>query len=141
MPVPPQVIESAPHSSIADVLSAYETLQHVPAGKPLFREGTLPAGVWVLRAGEVELSCSSKGGDALAMQIADAGEILGLTSVVSGRAHDSTAIARTGCETGFIEKNRFLRLLEEKPGLWLTVLRMISKSINACWDCMRTLKA
>lgn len=137
MPVPPQVIESA----LGELLSPFETIGHVPAGKPLFREGTLPAGVWVLRAGEVELSCSLKNGDALAVQIADAGEILGLTSVVSGRAHDSTATARTSCETGFIEKNRFLRLLEEKPSLWLTVLRMISANVNACWDCMRTLKA
>jgi CRP-like cAMP-binding protein len=127
-------------SSIADLLAPYETIEIVPPGRVLFREGGEPAGVYFLHSGEVDLCFSSpKSGAAKSLLLAGAGEILGLTSVMSGRSHDSTGTARTTCITGFIDKNRFLRLLDEKPALWVVVLRMISSNINACWECMRSL--
>jgi uncharacterized protein YneF (UPF0154 family) len=43
--------------------------------------------------------------------------------------------------TGFIAKERFLKLLDENPPLWFSVLQMISSEINSCYDCMRTLTA
>jgi CRP/FNR family cyclic AMP-dependent transcriptional regulator len=127
--------------AVDDVLAPYETIEKVPAGKTLFREGTDPAGVWVLHSGQVELTCAAKGGAAMPLLAVDAGQILGLTSIVSGRSHDASAVARKSSVVGFIQKDRFLRLLDEKPALWLSVLRMISTDINACWDCMRSLKA
>jgi CRP-like cAMP-binding protein len=126
-----------PH--VAETLAPFETVEVWPAEKVLFREGTSPAGVYFLHAGEVDLCFSGKNGEAKSLLVADAGQILGLTSVMSGRAHDCSATTRSASVTGFVQKDRFLRLLDEKPGLWLTVLRMISKDINACWDCMRSL--
>ena len=124
------------NSVVADSLEAYEKIETWPAGKVLFREGAEPVGVYFLHSGDVDLSFSSK-----PLLSAHAGEILGLTSVMSGHAHDSTAVTRSTCVTGFVEMNQFLRLLDEKPALWLTVLRLISSNINQCWDCMRSLSA
>lgn len=124
------------NSVVADTLAPYETIEAWPVGKVLFREGTEPTGVYFLHSGDVDLSFSSK-----PLLFAHAGEILGLTSVMSTRPHDSTAVTRTACITGFVEKNQFLRLLDEQPALWLTVLRLISTNINQCWDCMRSLSA
>lgn len=123
-------------SPIAQELAPYETIQVWPEGRLLFREGGAPEGVWYLHSGEVELQFSGK-----PMLRAEPGQILGLTSVMSSRPHDSTATTRTPCITGFIEVRRFLALLEEKPTLWLAVLRMISSNISACWECMRGLSA
>lgn len=128
-------------SLAAETLAPYETLESWPAGRVLFREGTQPEGVYFLHEGEVDLFFSSRSGEARSLLLAEAGQILGLTCVVSGRHHDSSATTRTACVTGFVEKHQFLRLLDEKPTLWLTVLRMISSSISACWDCMRNLAA
>lgn len=129
-------------SLAAETLAPYETLESWPAGRVLFREGSQPEGVYFLHEGEVDLCFSSaRSGEARSLLLAEAGQILGLTCVVSGRPHDSSATTRTACVTGFVEKHQFLRLLDEKPALWLTVLRMISSSINACWDCMRSLAA
>lgn len=122
------------NSPVAEAVALYEVIEAWPAGKVLFREGSLPEGVYFLHSGEVDLCFSSK-----PLLVADAGQFLGLTSVMSDRPHDSSATTRTPCVTGFIEKNRFLRLLEEKPALWLTVLQMISSNISACWDFMRAL--
>jgi len=133
-----------PHAatSVAEALEPFETVEAWPSGKLLFREGTQPNGVYYVHSGEVDLCFSSpKTGGAKSLLTVDAGQILGLTSVVSGRPHDCSATARSACITGFIPKERFLTLLDEKPALWLTVLRMISANINACWDCMRALSA
>jgi CRP-like cAMP-binding protein len=128
------------NSLVAETLSPLEKIEAWPAGKMLFREGTQPDGVYFLHEGEVDLYFSSpRSGEARSLLVADAGQILGLTCVVSGRTHDCSATTRSACITGFVEKNQFLRLLDENPTLWLTVLRMISSNINACWDCMRAL--
>ena len=124
------------NSVVSDVLAPYESIEVWPAGRTLFREGATPAGVYFLHSGDVDLSFSSK-----PLLSSHAGEILGLTSVMSSHPHDSTAVTRTVCTTGFVEKIQFLRLLDEKPTLWLTVLRLISTNINQCWDCMRSLSA
>lgn len=119
-----------------ELLQPYETRHTVPAGKVLFREADPADGVYVLHAGEVALSFSSK-----PMQLSEAGEILGLATVMSGRAHDSSALTRTECVVGFVEKSVFLRLLDEQPSLWLIVLQMISANISQCWQSMRAMAA
>jgi CRP-like cAMP-binding protein len=132
-------VESRPElvpPAVASMIEPYETIHAFPAGKLLFREGMDPEGVYFLHSGEVELSFSNK-----PMLVMEPGQILGLTCVMSDRAHDCSAVTRSSCVAGFVEKNQFLRLLDEQPALWLTVLRMISTNINACWECMRTLAA
>lgn len=125
---------------VAESLAPFERIESWPAGQQLFREGAQPEGVYFLHEGEVDLFFSPpRSGEARSLLIADAGQILGLTCVLSGRPHDCSAITRTACTTGFVGKNQFLRLLDQKPSLWLNVLRMISANINACWDCMRNL--
>jgi CRP-like cAMP-binding protein len=130
------------NSLVADTLAPYESIEAFAPGKMLFQEGTQPDGVYFLHSGAVDLCFSSpRSGESKSLLVADAGQILGLTCVVSGRPHDCSATTRTSCITGFIEKHRFLRLLDDHPALWLTVLRMISSNISACWDCMRSLSA
>lgn len=130
------VVDEAYNPLVAEMLAPYERIEAWPAGKVLFAEGSQPEGVYFLQSGEVDLSFSNK-----PLLAAEPGQLLGLTCVMSDRAHDSTAITRSACITGFIGKTEFLRLLDEKPTLWLAVLRMISSNINACWDCMRSLSA
>jgi CRP-like cAMP-binding protein len=121
-------------SPITQELAPYETIHVWPEGRTLFREGSSPEGVWFLHSGEVELQFSGK-----PVLRVGPGQLLGITSVMANRAHDATATTHTPCITGFIELNRFLGLLEEKPALWLAVLQMISANITACWQTMRGL--
>ena len=68
---------------------------------------------------------------------ASPGEILGLESVVSRRPHDATARAITSCELGFIERESFLRVLDESPAIWFSVLRLLSQGVNASYASLR----
>ena len=124
---------------ITEVLAPFEKNETIPRGQVLFREGEEPRGLYFLHSGQVDLLFASRTGDTKTLRVAEAGQILGLSCIVSRKPHDCTATCKTSCNVGFIDREAFQRLLEEKPGLWFTVLQMISADVNACWDCMRTL--
>jgi CRP-like cAMP-binding protein len=113
--------------------------QHRAAGEMLFAEGETPAGVYVLHAGEVELVFTPREGEPKPLRVVNPGRILGLSSVVMQHPHDCSAIARTECEVGFVDREEFLRSLEKTPAIWLSVLRMLSSDVNAVYDDMRAL--
>ena len=53
--------------------------------------------------------------------------------------HDCSAVARTDCEVGFVERETFLRSIENTPAIRMSVLRILSSDVNAAYDDMRTL--
>jgi CRP-like cAMP-binding protein len=126
---------------IETVLAESETLEHVRPGDTIFREGDEPRGVYVLESGQVDLLFSARNGSAKPLRLAEAGQILGLSNVVTQRTHDCTAVARTACDVGFIDRNDFLRALDDSPSVWFSVLRMLSNDVNAVYDDMRALAA
>jgi CRP/FNR family cyclic AMP-dependent transcriptional regulator len=118
-------------------LSARETLQHRPAGTILFNEGDQPRGIYLIHSGTIDLLMRARNGDWKRMRTASAGDILGLESVVSIGPNDATARAITSCELGFIERESFLRVLDESPAIWFSVLRLLSQGVNASYDSLR----
>jgi CRP-like cAMP-binding protein len=111
----------------------------VKPGETIFREGERPDGVYILQEGTVDLLFASRNGNVKPLRLAQAGQILGLSCVVTQRNHDCTAVARTRCELGFIERDAFLRMLDDSPAVWFSVLRLLSNDVNAVYDDMRTL--
>ena len=120
-------------------LKTVEQREHRAAGEMLFVEGEAPAGVYVLYEGAVELVFSPHQGTPKPLRAVNPGHILGLSSVVMQHPHDCSAVARTECEIGFVEREAFLRSLEKTPAIWLSILRMLSNDVNAVYDDMRAL--
>jgi CRP-like cAMP-binding protein len=120
-------------------LKAVEKRERRAAGEMLFMEGESPAGVYVLHEGDVELVFSPHEGKPKPLRVVGAWRILGLSSVVMQRPHDCSAIARTECEVGFVEREEFLRSLEKSPAIWLSVLSMLSSDVDAVYGDMRAL--
>ena len=130
--------ELATRRQSADVcLTERETLQHRPAGAIVFNEGDQPRGIYLVHSGAIELLMHARNGDWKRMRTVAVGGILGLEAVVSLRSHDCTARTLAPCELGFIEKESFLRLLEETPDVWFSVLRLLSQGVNASYDSLR----
>jgi len=111
------------------------------AGETLFREGEQPRGVYIVRSGAVTLLFTGKGGAAKPLREAHTGQILGLSCVVTRRAHDCTATAAEPCEVGFIDKDDLLHALEDSPAVWFSVLHVLSSEVNAVYDDIRLLAA
>ena len=128
-------------SIIETNLAGRETLIRFSAGQTLFREGETPRGVYVLHSGTVDLLFSARDGSAKPLREAQPGQILGLSCVVTQRPHDCTATAAEPCEVAFIERDDFLRALDDSPAVWFSVLRVLSSEVNAVYDDIRTMAA
>src|SRR3954469_4436238 len=69
-----------------------------PQNSVLFVEGQNPRGLMVLTQGRVKLTVSSAEGKTLIVKIADAGELLGLSSCLLNQPHKVTAETLTPCQ-------------------------------------------
>jgi len=83
-------------------------------GTLLFSEGEKPGGIHMLCQGEVRLSTRLRDGRTAVLKLAQPGEILGLSSCISGSSYDLTAKADTTCQANFVKRQDFLRFLREQ---------------------------
>jgi len=100
----------------AAVLQEFEKLKVstvFPKDALLFVEGQTPRGIHMLCQGEVKLSTTSRDGKTLILKVAQPGEILGLSSCISGTSYGVTAEAHRPCQASFIRREDFLRFLRE----------------------------
>lgn len=84
-------IETAPLSD-ADIsaLASYVSRREIERGAVLFPEGKIPAGVWIIRDGTVELSVGA-GRQRQVVQLLRAGDVDGNVQLILGMAFPYTA--------------------------------------------------
>jgi CRP/FNR family transcriptional regulator len=109
-----------------------------PAGAILFSEQQPPVGVFVILEGEVKLSINSSDGRRLNLRIARAGEILGLTSTLSGSAFEMTAETLYPAKIAPIGRREFLGFLMRHPEAYQTVTEELSRQLTMACDQLRT---
>jgi CRP/FNR family cyclic AMP-dependent transcriptional regulator len=94
-----------------DILAELDKLgqrQVYSRGQRLFEAGSAARNALVLCQGRVKLTASSVEGRSAIVRLADAGEVLGLASVVLGRDHDVTAEALTSIQVNAVAGERLL---------------------------------
>src|SRR5215472_139944 len=100
-------------SAAVEHLSSITSASTYPKGATLFVEGQTSRGVFILCNGRVKLSTSSADGKTLILRIADAGEVLGLAAVVSGKEYQVTADVLEPTQANFIARHDFQAFLRE----------------------------
>ena len=124
------------------VLREFEKLKSstmFPKGAVLFVEGQTPQGIHMLCQGEVKLSTTSRDGRNLILKVARPGEILGLSSCISGLPFDVTAEAHTPCQTNFIRRQDFLRFLREHGRACLRAAEQLGAQHQGVLAIIRTI--
>jgi len=91
-----------------DDFNAIGTLITLPAGAILLREEDPVNQVFVIRKGQVKLSCISKEGKTLNCKIAGAGDLIGLVAVISDSLSEFTAETLSPTEVKVIPSKDFL---------------------------------
>ena len=99
-----------------------------PRGSLLFVEGQTAQGVYILCSGKVKLSTCSRDGKIIILQIAEAGEVLGLSAVVSGSLYEATAEVIESCQISFVRRGDFLRLLRHNTDACLSAAQQLSRN-------------
>jgi CRP/FNR family transcriptional regulator len=117
-------------------LQAFENIKYAtayPQGAVLFVEGQLPRGIFVLCKGSVKLSINSPSGRTVIVKLAEAGEVLGLSATISGKAYEVTAETIDPCQVNFVKRDDFLRFLKDDVEACFKVAEQLSEKYhNAC---------
>ena len=128
-----------PTQAIENQLNTVERIERLPAQAILFREGDEPKGAYIIHAGQVDLSFTSKKGLVRPLRSAGGGDIVGLESVMTNQTYDCSATTVTPSRVGFIPKESLQEYLDANPGAWFTVLKFLCRDVNACWSSMRAM--
>ncbi|HLG14451.1 MAG TPA: Crp/Fnr family transcriptional regulator [Blastocatellia bacterium] len=110
-----------------------------PKGAMLFVEAQSPRGIFVLCSGHAKLSTCSSDGKTLITQVAEPGELLGLSATVSGKPYEATAETLDRCQVNFIKRDDFLRFLAEHGEACLRVAQHLSNNYHQAYEQVRSL--
>jgi CRP/FNR family transcriptional regulator len=109
-----------------------------PMGAILFLEKQNPRGVYVLCQGEIKLSISSSEGKTMILRIAKPGDILGLSSALSGTPYEATAETLHACKVVFILRDQFLRFIAQHAEAYQHVVGRLTAEIQSSQEHLRT---
>ena len=110
-----------------------------PPGAVLFAEGQQPRGLYLVCRGTVKLSISAGDGKTLIIHIAQQGEVLGLSSIVAGSLHKTTAETLEPSQINFIRRDDFLRFLQSNHEACANATRQLSREVEADTDHIRAI--
>ncbi len=110
-----------------------------PRGKVLFAEGEPARGVFILRTGRAGISIASSEGRVVILRLAQAGDVLGLNSVLRGSAYDTTVKTLEPCRTDFIARAELIELVERSQPVAHAVLQILSREIGELTNRARSL--
>jgi CRP/FNR family transcriptional regulator, cyclic AMP receptor protein len=120
----------------SDALHELERLKRSSAfseGQVLFHEGQTAEHVMILCQGRVKLSVSSPKGKKMILSIAEAGEVLGLSSVIAEKGYEATAEALEPVQVNTIERKPFIEFLHRFQNVAVHAARELSEAqLRAC---------
>jgi CRP/FNR family transcriptional regulator, cyclic AMP receptor protein len=123
-------------AALADFDTLVVPVSH-PANNVLFSETQDNAGVMVIVEGEVKLSINSSDGRRLSLRIAKVGEVLGLSSTLSGNAYEMTADTLYPAKIAHLSRQVFLNFMARHPEVYEATTREISRSFNLACEQLR----
>ena len=107
-------------------------------GLQLFSEKSASTGIFIVVSGEVKLSINSSEGKRLILSIAKAGEVLGLSSVLSGLPSEMTAEVLYPSRIAVIEREQFLAFMSRHPEVYQVVTQELSLQYKVACEQLRT---
>ncbi|QXV63825.1 Crp/Fnr family transcriptional regulator [Mucilaginibacter sp. 21P] len=111
------------------LLSGRQDLQ-CGKGEVIFREGTVPSGIFLIRSGKVKKYKSGQHGREQIIYVAGPGELIGYHAVLSEDRYPDSAAAMEETQVAFIPKENFLATLSRSPLFTKRLLKAISHEFS-----------
>lgn len=103
-------------------------------GAVLFAEGEPARGVYILRSGRATVSISSSEGRIVMLRMAEAGDVLGLNSVLQNCSYDTTVKTLEACRTDFISRIELIALMQQSQTGAQAILKLLSRELTELTD-------
>ncbi len=97
----------------------------------LFKQGEIPAGLYILNQGETTLTMTSPSGEQIMSIQARAGALLGLPALIGNEPCTLSAIARNGAQLSFIPRGELVSLMHASPLLALKMLKVLAAEVRS----------
>lgn len=110
-----------------------------PRGSVLFVEGQTPRGIYVLCEGRAKVSITSAEGRTFVLRIAEAGDVLGINSVLTGRPSEATVETMERCRIDFVSREDLLKLLDRDRKACLGVAHALGNILTGVMGHARLL--
>ncbi|HEX7331697.1 MAG TPA: Crp/Fnr family transcriptional regulator [Pyrinomonadaceae bacterium] len=108
-------------------------------GTVLFAEGEPARGIYILRTGRATVSISSSEGRIVMLRAAQAGDVLGLNSVLRNGSYDATVKTVEPCRTDFISRVELIGLMQQSQAAAQVILRVLSRELTELTDRAKSL--
>jgi CRP/FNR family cyclic AMP-dependent transcriptional regulator len=115
-------------------LEANSVTMEYPRGTILYREGDRPSAVFVICSGRVKVSASSREGRTMILRIADAGDVLGISSALTNADHEVTVEALEPCKARVLPLKFLHTLLREHGDASLGAAKALAVDYRAAFD-------
>jgi CRP-like cAMP-binding protein len=97
----------------------------------LFKQGEIPAGLYILNQGQTTLTMTSPSGEQIMSIQAHRGALLGLPSLIGNEPCTLSAIARIGAQLSFIPRGELVSLMHANPLLALKMLKVLAAEVRS----------
>lgn len=123
----------------AEAFTAHKHMSTFPAGTFLFFEREANRGIYILCSGQIKLSVSSSSGKTLILKIARPGDILGLTSSLTGAPYEATAEVLQTARVTYLRSEEFRALTAQYPNVYSSIIRQLNLQYETACEQLRTI--
>lgn len=99
-------------------------------GEELYREGTAPKAVYLVKKGKVKIEQTNQDGNRRIVYIYAVGEYFGFRPLLSQDIHPVSAYALEGCEIDVIDGKGFMEIARKSPNLSFNLVEILSFEFN-----------
>jgi CRP-like cAMP-binding protein len=111
-------------------LSACLRRRRCAKGQIIFAQGDPGTSLYVVEAGQVKVVLTSPDGKELVLNVFGSGDIFGEMALLDGEPRSADAVAQEDCLLLVLQRDDFLRFLEERPAVAISLLAILSRKLR-----------
>lgn len=111
--------------NVTSMVKGIDSIERIPAGTAIFRQGDLGDYMYVIMEGEVDVLVDGK-----FVRTLKEGEIFGEMALIDDQPRSADAIARSDCSLTMVDERRFLFLVHETPMFALHLMSMMAQRLR-----------
>jgi CRP-like cAMP-binding protein len=132
---------SACVSKATELLREISVERQVTAGSNLFLDGDAPLGVFFVISGRIDMSVANRVGRTRQVCMGCAGDVLGLSSSITGKPLDCRADVVEDSTVQFVPRDALLEFIRTSPEAHLEIVKILSLDIGRCYEVLKSIDA